>query len=480
MLRRLLGHATALALIVPAHAALLSDAAAAAPLTTSPARTAGLGTRVVRHDVRLGHPPVRLGDDGRRTSARLTFRARKGRLVELAHWAGWPSDPCVRTTLRRPGGAKVRPLEPGLWRLPRTGTYAAVLRRCGDVRDTTVRVQVRKAVVHDAAVDGPATTVGRNPDVTHLVRVRLRDGERLAVDPSLTPRWLGLPDGSDAGDLGHGRLALEVGTAPGWRGPESTSGRHWLAVRPGSSVTVSRALSYATSLDAAATTLDDRGIARREHVVTFTGTTGQWVYPELVGATGDGIAPGRATVELLGPDGATVGSYVRTTCGGTPTTVACSYGTSGPWRLPASGAYRFSIAVRRDTPEATVALRVRAAAVAQPLALDGPAVTFTSTTPGQWVVASYTEGLRWDGGWVTAGNASTSLTDWRVTLAAGYPNVCPPRDTSNGCPDYWSTAITPTEPRQPAPPDYNNGPAIAVLTVPPGVRGSLDLRLTSQ
>ncbi|WP_310250128.1 hypothetical protein [Nocardioides sp. BE266] len=107
-------------------------------------------------------------------------------------------------------------------------------------------------------------------------------------------------------------------------------------------------------------------------------------------------------------------------------------------------------------------------------------MTYTSTTPGQWVVGPYTEHLPGYGPIVTASNASVDLTDWRISLASGFPNVCPPYDTSNGCPDYWHVTLTPDKPRMLAPSDGNAGPSIAVLAVPPGVKGSLEVRLTSQ
>lgn len=455
MLRRLAGCTAALALLLPAHTAT-AEASTSAPATKP-------GADALARDVRLGHRPVRYS--GNRRSVRLTFHADGGRLVELADWSSWPFNPCVRKTLRRQGGGVVDAWAEGYWRLPRTGTYTAVLRPCEDFVEP-VRVQVRKVVVQDASIDGAATSVGADPDRTHLVRVPVAAGERVLLDPSATPRHVVRADGSLDEDLSYGRLALDG---------SSGAGRSYVAARPGSTLVVTRALQHPGVLDGPAVALANEGVPFREHDVTFTARAGQWVYPELLDSAGALVTDGRARVDVLGAAG-----HLATSCPGKATTLPCSFAVSGPWQVPADGTYRMVVAVAGSTADATFSLRVRAAAQAPALTLDGPAVTYTSTTPGQWIVGPYTEHLSGTGAVVTAGNASADLTDWRMSLASGFPNDCGPRDTSNGCPDYWSVTLTPDKPRLLAPHDGNNGPSMAVLTVPPGVKGSLEVRLTGQ
>jgi hypothetical protein len=330
-----------------------------------------------------------------------------------------------------------------------------------------MRVQVRRVVVQESTVDGPATAVGADPDKTHLVRVRMTAGERLLLGPSATPRHVVRPDGSIDEDLPYGRTALDASS--------SGAGRYYVAARPGSTLLVTRALQHLGALDGPAVMLANQGVPFREHDVTFTARAGQWVYPELLDSTGALVPEGRAVVGVLGGP-----RPVMTSCPGRPTTQPCSYLVPGPWQVPADGTYRMSAAVMGSAADATFTLRVRAAAEAPALTLDGPAVTYTSTTPGQWVVGPYTERLPGNGPVVAASNASADLTDWRMSLASGFPNTCGPRDTSNGCPDYWHVTLTPDAPRKLAPMDGNAGPSMAVLAVPPGVKGSLEVRLTSQ
>ncbi|MBL0746754.1 hypothetical protein [Nocardioides baculatus] len=405
---------------VPLATAPPTTAAASAVPTAVPTASADrvATTSPLRRDVRLGHKPLRY--DEKRPSVQLTFSGRKGQLVELATWQSWPQDPCVRKSLRSTRGRRVDSWATGYWRLPRKGSYTAVLRPCDDI-ETPIRVQVRRTVVQDASIDGPATTVGRDPDVTHLVRVPVAAGERLSVRPSRTPRHLVLPDGTVDDELG------------GWL-PLSSPGRYSVAARPGTSVSVSRAQRHTAVLDGSAVALVNAGVAAREHVVSFTARAGQWVYPELLDASGRLVTDGGARTQVLRADGSVVRTHTMTPCPGKPAAEPCSYLVSGPWLVPAADTYEMVVAAGSGASD-TFSLRVRSAATAPALTLDGPAVTYTSTTPGQWVVGTYTEGIVGGTAVAHAGQASASLSDWRVSLLAGYPNVCPVRDTSNGCPD---------------------------------------------
>jgi len=257
----------------------------------------------------------------------------------------------------------------------------------------------------------------------------------------------------------------------------TSPGRHYLVPDPGAQLNISRALKHEAQIDGASVPLLDLGAPGRKHLVSFTAQAGQWIYPELTGADGRTVPAIRGRTSLLGPDLAGISNWLMTPCPGEPTSTDCVQLAAGPWQLPATGTYRMTVSVPGSTGAEAFDLRVRAAAVAGALTVDGPAVTYTATSPGQWVIgalpgdATYTTVA-------TVGNVSASLTDWRVTAVTGFPNVCGPR-SSNGCPDYYYSELTPADPTQTLTSDFNAGPQLALLAVPPGVQGSLDLRLSS-
>ncbi|MDR7253218.1 hypothetical protein J2X46_002203 [Nocardioides sp. BE266] len=264
---------------------------------------------------------------------RLTFHARKGRLVELADWEEWPSHPCVRKSLRTSTGKKLANWATGYWRLPRTGSYTAVLRPCGAV-DDVIHVQVRKVVVQDAVVDGGATAVGADPDVTHLVGATVTaDQPPLAVDVSRTPRHIVRPDGRLTEGLPYGRLTFDPTGTTAWSGGP---GRYYVAARPDTTVTVTRTLRQQSMLDGAEVVLDNQGVGSRRHEVVFTGRAGQWVYPQLQDTTGALVNDGQRNVGLIGPTGGSVNDRVMTSCPGKATSEQCSYRSAAPRRRTCS------------------------------------------------------------------------------------------------------------------------------------------------
>lgn len=111
-------------------------------------------------------------------------------------------------------------------------------------------------------------------------------------------------------------------------------------------------------------------------------------------------------------------------------------------------------------------------------------MTYTSASPGQWVVGNLPELPRDESGGsgvsMAISNASGSLGDWRVRAVSGY-GPCRP-GLLNECFDIYGPpnafTLSPTSTTAPLPWDTFANQAVAVLAVLPGATGSLDLSLT--
>ena len=480
MLHRFTTVLLGLVVLVPACAATAPSVGASEDrVARGTARPAAPRVTVAR-TVRVGHDPVRIRSGGPKKTVRLTFRGTKGQLLNLALWTkrgGFTTlrPPCASWELRRDRRA-IKPWAPGYWKIPRSATYVATVEPCKRI---TGRVQLRKVVVTDALLDGSPTQVGRRRDVTHLVQVGVPAGEMVSVLESPAVKYVILPDATTVTPTSDGTsLALEAGRPVGVPMTPTTPGRHYLVPDPGAQLSVSRALKHEAEVDGTAVPLANLGAPGRTHLVSFAGQAGQWIYPELTGADGGAVPVPLRRTSLLGPDLARIGSWLMTPCPGEPTSTDCVHLAAGPWQLPASGTYRMTVSVARSTGADAFDLRVRAAALAGALTVDGPASTYAATSPGQWVIGALPD----DATYTTVasvGNVSASLTDWRVTAVTGFPNVCGP-GSAQGCPDYYYTELTPAVPTHTLPGDFNAGPQLALLAVPPGVQGSLDLRLSSR
>ena len=451
MFRRLAAALTVgLVLVAPVHPA----GAAGAP-SASDARAAAPAGRAVptvtERRVRLGHKPVILELEHR--AARLTFRGRRGQLVHLAGW-GHPVYPCVSSRLRRAGGSDVRPWVEGYWRLRRGGTYTVVAKPCADDRWPGTKIQVREVVVHDdLAIDGPPAAVGRDHDVTHLARVPVNPGEPLVVDNFFHVTHVIMPGDSAPRRVARDRIHLEVGTRPAYSGPVSPAGDHYLVTLPEREIRVTRVLQHEGVLDGRPIRLDDQGIPQRVHQVAFEAPAGAWVYGVV--ATSSGIPVTEAyLVDARGEP------------------------LRGDRTIPAAGSYRMRVTVPAASAGQDVSLRIRTAAVAEPLTLDGPSVTYTATTPGQWLVGTMPAGLGYGEAQATVTDASPSLGDWSVWLITGEGYSCDPDSTANGCGDYGLTRLTPTQPTAPVLVGGSPTRSQVVVRVPPTAQGSLSLALT--
>ena len=131
-----------------------------------------------------------------------------------------------------------------------------------------------------------------------------------------------------------------------------------------------------------------------------------------------------------------------------------------------------------------MSVRVRSALRAAPATVDGPPVTYTAASPGQWVVGDLPELPRDESGGsgviMAISNASGSLGDWRVRAVSGY-GPCRP-GLLNECFNVHGanvSTLSPTSTTAALPWDTFANQAVAVLAVLPGATGSLDLSLTS-
>lgn len=460
MLRRLGGCAIALALLLPTQA---TASPSSAPQSSADQRAAATKSRLVK----LGHKPVRATTA---TKVRLTFEGRKGQLVNLARVDA--ADQCGGRTLRG-AGKTVKPWAQGYWRLPRTATYTAINKPCRTGEKTSVKLQVRKVVREDRLIEDAPVDVGGNLRVTHLVPFRVLNGERVGL--SGTGRIaLIRPDRSITRDVAAEGTGFTVGagTSGGGGYVPSPAGRYFLEVAPNAHASLFVTMLRAVSVDGAPVVVPAGRYAR----LSFAGEAGQWIFAEITSATsGEAAYQHRLYNVITGID------YFLPAV-----SVDCPGGGPGGcqvFQLPASGTYVVSVPI---TPgdDVDVSVRVRSALRAAPATVNGPPVTYTAATPGQWVVGDLPELPRDESGGsgvtMTVSNASSSLTNWRVRAVSGY-GPCNP-GFFNECFDIHGPAnaftLTPSTPSSPMPWDTFANQAVAVLAVPPDVTGSLDLALT--
>lgn len=461
MLRRLAALSLGLALLVPGH-----GVAAAAPGPAQPSDRASASATKDRH-VKLGHKPVRAKGHDR---VRLTFDGRKGQLVNLARWSH--RETCGSRTLRvasRAGSKAVKPWATGYWKLPRTATYTAISKPCSRAPQAVVRLQLRRAERLAAAVPGVSTTAAGRSSLTYLVPVHIGAEEQVGLETS-TP---------DVQVIGPDRRTTVAAGGSVLR----EAGRHWVVLDPASSLTTTLTVRRSAQLDGAPIALPRMGTSKTTQEIAFTANAGQWVYAELLDATGQVATDTTRAIRVIGPDGYEVLSVALNSCHAVNANQGCT--VRGPWLLPTTG--RFVMTISADTPvaEQATTLRIRAAAVAPDLAIDGPGVTYAATSPGQWVIGryawshtTYVSGVGRTGTYLTASHVAPSLGSWVVTALphlpwsydCGYDKAC----------DYNRTELTPTALSNVTPASVweNELQPWAVLVVPPGAQGSMELTLT--
>ena len=129
-----------------------------------------------------------------------------------------------------------------------------------------------------------------------------------------------------------------------------------------------------------------------------------------------------------------------------------------------------------------VSVRVRSAARALPATIGGPAVTYNVGSPGQWVVGDLPEvpqdasgGSGATSRWATR-RCRTGGSGRSAATALCNPGLFDQCFTVNTPPNEFT--LSPSRLTSPLPFDAFANPAVAVLAVPPGATGSLDLSVT--
>src|SRR6478735_4320336 len=398
MLRRLGGCAAALALLLP------TQAVAAEPSAQADQRAAATSSKI--REVRLGHAPVRATTADK---VRLVFKGRKGQLVNLARVG--TTEQCGGRVLRR-GGKTVKPWAQGYWRLPRTATYTAINKPCRKQDTAKVRLQVRKVVREDRLTDDAPVTAGRSTRVTHLVPFRVGADERVAVAGNEGRLGLIRPDRSITRDIDDEGLPYTVTDHPSRAGGEvpSPRGRYFLEVAPKARTSLFVTSVVAVAVDGPPVVVGAGRYAR----LVFAGTAGQWVYAEMTSATTGRAAYEHRTYNVVVPPEAFLPSVPVECPGSAP-------GSCMVTQLPATGTYVVSVPISPGD-DTDVSVRVRSAARALPATIGGPAVTYSASSPGQWVVGDLPEvpqdASGGSGATITLSNAK--LPDWRVPAVRGY------------------------------------------------------------
>jgi hypothetical protein len=464
MLRRLGGCAVALALLLPIQAV------AAAPSAQADQRAATSSSKV--RVVKLGHRPVRATTADK---VRLTFEGRKGQLVNLARVDA--TAQCGGRVLRT-GGRTVKRWAQGYWRLPRTATYTAINKPCRNQDKTRVRLQVRKVVRQDRALPGEPSRAGRSTKVTHLVPFRVLPQQIAHVTAGTFD--LIRPDRSIARGLGGEDTSYLVSDQPGPMRYDRPSpvGRYFAEVAPGTEARFSVAQLQPVAVDGPAVTVTRGAADNVSAKLVFTGEAGQWIYPELTSGTGDPTETRwwiAQVLDVFGEFPARVGGE----CPGGDQTSFCPI-----IQLPANGTYVMDV-LNGPGHGTAVQVRVRSAARVAPATVDGGTVAYAVPTPGQWVVGELPELPRQESGGsgatVTLSNAAGPLGDWRVRTVSGYGR-CNPSVEMSACfgihepPNAFT--MSPSALTSPAPWDAFEHASVAILAVPPGATGSLDLTVT--
>ena len=213
------------------------------------------------------------------------------------------------------------------------------------------------------------------------------------------------------------------------------------------------------------------------------------MYAELLDAAGNTATDTTRDIRVIAGDGREVQTALLHDCAQTNANDGCTL--RGPWHLPATGDYTMTISADRPRAEQPTTLRIRAAAVAPDLTINGPSVTYAAASPGQWVVGRYPEtplvlepapgGGETSRGTLTyleATNVSASLGPWSLTAATFFPYYSLYCGWDKAC-EYTYDQLNPVKLTMMAPPSFWKGTRpFALLVVPPNAQGSMDLTLT--
>lgn len=363
---------------------------------------------------RRGDGPAFLGPGVDRL--RLAFQGRTGDLVRLDHAPDGPV-PCRRLMLRRHGRA-VAPTYDGIWRLPSTGRFTFVLRRCADVTKGREQVQLIKMRVRRLTVDGREVGLPRRRSAAYddawamrvpaqgRVQVRSVSRSDAPFDVLYVPHAPRRSVSSWHQDWMPTAVFLAAGTPVANERAEMASDGTSIVPRAGQTVLLTR--GDPASRAVATRTHTDRGAldvaplrVRAEHAFEEVGASfwsrgDQWVTAVVAGRLG---ARSLRDLALVGPDGRTVVGLNQ---------ASSDHTVPDLWPVSAPGRYRLLVRSDRRHRTGTVALRT-VRTIDAPVPDDGSVLTVTAAKPGEWILAT---------GDVPAGFRDVRVTaggvDWRV------------------------------------------------------------------
>jgi hypothetical protein len=194
----------------------------------------------------------------------------------------------------------------------------------------------------------------------------------------------------------------------------SHAGDRVTVIAGGAAMTVwkSVAQTASTTVDAAAVSLPPAAVPYSDYHVQFDAVAGTWLHGEVLGAGG---RP-EFDAQLIGPHGRLFDNALW-------------------WRVPTTGQYTMVVPT-----DSTAQVRIRKIRVLDPVVpVDGTAVTFTATRPGEWVMAPMNLGET--GLYRLSAPSSSTTGDWQA-IATGQGTLhC---GGANGCGD-WSYGLVSQE-----------------------------------
>ncbi len=438
------------------------------PMHAPPAPAVAAATTAIRVVREYGDGPVTVPRGVGRVQ--LLFHGQKGDKVRLQPDDGCPVD------LRAVGGAALPTPLGGLWRLPAKARYVFTYSGC-HLRYRH-RLQLEKLVVHRVVVDGRSVRLPARRGYLQAVALRVPTTGRVQLAPTSTKQYGvwnevffpdlsrynvgGGPDFPESEALffeaGHrifnffGALPLSTSSSsmvwPGQRLLVVTVDR--IRVRATSAIRV------ATTVDGAPLTITNGDRALRETQVEFDGTADQWVTLERTGESAD--SDYRFPM-LLDPNGDQVLP---------PPLLYQPF-----WQLPVTGHYR--VMVPTTKAGFTAGVRMRAVRVVdQPMPLDGSPLTLSATTPGEWVLATFSL-AQYDLRRLHL-EAATMTGDWQAVANVDGRYQC--YGSPNDCGSFSYGTVDATQPDSTSFGAWHpTGGWVVVLEPTPGVLGQVTVSL---
>jgi hypothetical protein len=220
-------------------------------------------------------------------------------------------------------------------------------------------------------------------------------------------------------------------------------------------VLATSAVDVRTKVDCPAVKISNQGIPYRETQLGFDGTAGDWVNLERVGV------PKEADLSpvLVGPSGY---QFLR---------------VSNPyWHLPVTGHYRLMVPTGAEPFAGKIRVR-RMRLLPQPMPTDGTRATFTTGSPGEWMIAEF-DMPGSQAYWLHVGSF-TATGDWSAFAEKEHRHLC---DWTGGLDCGTGDHVEVDASHPDSSPDWpltGCGLCALVVRMPSGTSGSVTLSLDS-